>query len=348
PHATGTDTPLLDVGALASMKPDFYQLIGLQTVDQRAHFRAFSSRARQNAFRIHGYHPGILPFVAGLANALGVEGRVTQHHHLGPFAQRQFRNHLGSQFGLGAIGTVFCLTIFARVIAPAKWDADATRRNQQALDETMASLAGVLIFAVPPPFPRTALPVARAKGILRFTSLLTAHRLIDQKEKHPRRPTFHQQQLVTQDCGRGQAAQQSPSHETAHLGPVAWFRANRRGGPHCSHAAEVHHESHDTANNQRQHPLIQTHRLEKTLESGQRILHDDHGEAPSSARWENTGIVERRSLPKFAAAEEPPFQYRSEVRKSATSKRRTVGRSHASRADAADAADADRAALYFD
>src|SRR5262249_37688167 len=35
PHATGTDTPLLDVGALASMKPDFYQLIGLQTVDQR-------------------------------------------------------------------------------------------------------------------------------------------------------------------------------------------------------------------------------------------------------------------------------------------------------------------------
>jgi len=100
--------------------------------------------------------------------------------------------------------------------------------------------------------------------------------------------------------------QQLASQKAAYLGPVAWFRANGRRRPNGSHATDVHHKSHDTANHQGQHPLIQTHRLEKALESGQCILHDDHREAPSSAR-ENTIVGRNRTLPKFTAAEEPPF-----------------------------------------
>src|SRR5262249_5093621 len=153
-------------------------------------------------------------------------------------------NHLSRQFGLSAKGTVFCLTVFARVIAPAKGDADSARRNQQGLNETMACFAGVFVLVIPPPFPRTALTVACAKSILRLTSLLTAQRLIHHKEKPLRRPAFHLQQLGTQHGSRRQATQQSPSHEAAHLGPVSWFGANRRGRPCRSHAAKVHHESH--------------------------------------------------------------------------------------------------------
>ena len=283
PHAPGTDTSLLDAWALASMKPNFYQPIGLQTVDQRAHFRSFSLRTCQHAFRIQWYHPGILPFVAGLANALGVEGRVAQHHDLDPFRQRQFRNHLRRQLGLGAIGAVLGFAIFTRVVTPAKRNADAARRDQQALDETMTSLAGVLIFVVTSAFARTTLAVARAKGILRLSSLLTDQRLIDQEEERPRQPAFHHQQLATQRCGWRQPAQQFPSQKAAHLSPVPRLRSDCRGSSGRSHATEVHHEGRDTTNDQGQHPLIQTDWLEKTLESGQCILHDDHCEAPSSA-----------------------------------------------------------------
>ena len=55
------------------------------------------------------------------------------------------------------------------------------------------------------------------------------------------------------------------------------------------HETEVHHKGHDTANHQRQHTLIQTHRLQKALESGQCIVHDNHREAPPAA-GKNTGI----------------------------------------------------------
>src|SRR5439155_18052999 len=205
--APRTDTSLLVVQTLTGVKPNGNQLIGLQTVDQRAHFRAFSFRTCQHPFRIQRYDPGVLPLVTGLANGRGVEGCVAQHYDLGSLRQRQFRNHLRRQFGLGAVEAFFCLAVFARVIAPAKRHAYPARRNQQALDETMATLAGVLVFAVTPPFTGTTLAVARAESILRLAALLTRQRLIDEELKRPRPSAFHQQQLVTQDRGRRQAPQ---------------------------------------------------------------------------------------------------------------------------------------------
>ena len=88
PHTPGTDTSLLDIRPLTGMKPDFYQLIGLQTVNQRFHLGAFSFRACQDAFRIQRHYPGVLSLGTGLTNAGGVEGRVAQHHDLGPLYKR--------------------------------------------------------------------------------------------------------------------------------------------------------------------------------------------------------------------------------------------------------------------
>ena len=60
PQATGTDASLLDVGPLTRVKPDCYQLIGLQTVHQRFHLGTLPFGACHDAFRIQRYDPGVL------------------------------------------------------------------------------------------------------------------------------------------------------------------------------------------------------------------------------------------------------------------------------------------------
>src|SRR5438046_7441134 len=56
-HAARTQSPLGDESSLTGVQPHGYQLIGLQTVDQRSYFAALASGARQHSLRVHSALP---------------------------------------------------------------------------------------------------------------------------------------------------------------------------------------------------------------------------------------------------------------------------------------------------
>ena len=78
---------------------------------------------------------------------------------------------------------------------------------------------------------------------------------------------------------------------------------------------ECHHITHP----QRRQPVLEAHLLQKTLESRERILRDDHREVPSSAR-ENTGLLNTVVYPNSQLGWSHLSISEDKPRKSATSK----------------------------
>jgi len=118
---------------------------------------------------------------------------------------------------------------------------------------------------------------------LGLPSLLAGQRLIDHKQEGSRLLAFQGQHLATQDRRGRQPSQHLPAQEARNLRPVPRFGANGPCRSCRSHAAAVQQKRHDTSDQQSPNGRFPSQRLQKTLEFGRGILHDNHREAPSSA-----------------------------------------------------------------
>src|SRR5436309_951618 len=103
-HAARTQSPLGDESSLTGVQPHGYQLIGLQTVDQRSYFAALASGARQHSLRVHRHYPRVPTRGTSLPTTPGLDGRISLHHAFRPFRQRQFPNPPGPRSARSAPG----------------------------------------------------------------------------------------------------------------------------------------------------------------------------------------------------------------------------------------------------
>src|SRR5271165_3054244 len=171
PDPIGRDPTVDREISLARIEPDREKLARLECRNQGLDFGTRLG-TRQYPLGIERRDPREASLVACLANGLGIERRIAQHHHGSPFRQRQLANQLSRNFGLFAKRPVLFLTIVFGIKRFAEWHADPAGRDQQAHHKAMATLGGEFVLAIASSLARASLAIARTISIFAFLPLL--------------------------------------------------------------------------------------------------------------------------------------------------------------------------------
>ncbi len=281
PDPVGGQTPIHGARSLTGGEPD--ALLGPRrpVLQQRTHLAPRPARAGQDPFGIARKNPRIVPVPASLADHLGVVSGVPQHDHLCRFGKRQFPDQLRGRFGRGVMRQVLPLTVLSGVIRTRERDAHSRGGDQQAHREAVTGLGARLLRVVSPPFPGTPLAVAGAVGVLGLASLLAAQRGVENKDPQTLQRLVLQQGpsqfAIDLDFAKARSLQHA-----AHLGPMPCVAAHAAGRLQTGHPPRMQHKRGHHPDDHRLRRLPQLDRTQIPLESRNRIVDHDHGEACSS------------------------------------------------------------------
>src|SRR5262249_17948683 len=122
-------------------------------------------RAGEHAFGVAGRDPSKATGGAGLLHRHGLVGGVAQDDHGSRRGQLQLQDQRGAQLGLGTMHQALVLAVGFGVVAALLGDARATRAEEQAPDEGVTALAGLLVGVIASPLAWPAVAVAGGEGI---------------------------------------------------------------------------------------------------------------------------------------------------------------------------------------
>ncbi len=188
------------VGPLARHEADGLEVLGRIRGRQRGDLGT-GLFPGQDPLGVDRHHPAEAPLAAGLAQGLGLEGRVPQHDHLGPGRHGQGAQQLGGQLDPRAVGEASALAAGPGVETAAAADAQAAGRPQQPADEAVATALGLLLLlavALLGPGP----DVGAAEGVLGVLARLAHVRLVQKEVPGAVTAGFDLQQQVG-DGGQG-------------------------------------------------------------------------------------------------------------------------------------------------